>query len=163
MYIIPHNNRNGTKMRKKHSCMRTHNNQKRMRTIEDDFFLIGCILAAVLAACRLCLPGFRLPKLPPCLFHLVSGYYCPGCGGTRAVRALLSGHFIQSVYFHPAVPYGAVIYLYFMITQTIDRLSRGRLCIGMRYRNCYAWAAVLLIIGSFIIKNILHAFYGFSM
>ena len=49
MYIIPHNNRNGTKMRKKHSCMRTHNNQKRMRTIEDDFFLIGCILAALAA------------------------------------------------------------------------------------------------------------------
>lgn len=139
--------------------------QNKIRTIEDDFFLIGCIcavLAAVLAACLLYLPKFQLPKLPPCLFHMISGYYCPGCGGTRAVRALLNGHFVQSAYFHPAVPYGAAIYLYFMITQSVERLSRGRVPIGMKYRNCYAWIAVILIIGNFILKNMLHAFYGFS-
>ena len=26
---------------------------------------------------------------PPCLFHLATGYPCPGCGTTRALRALL--------------------------------------------------------------------------
>ena len=24
----------------------------------------------------------------PCLFHLATGYYCPGCGGTRAIASL---------------------------------------------------------------------------
>lgn len=29
--------------------------------------------------------------LPPCLFHKLTGLYCPGCGSTRAVHALLHG------------------------------------------------------------------------
>ena len=27
----------------------------------------------------------------PCAFHSLTGLYCPGCGGTRAVRELLYG------------------------------------------------------------------------
>ena len=27
----------------------------------------------------------------PCLFHLATGYLCPTCGITRAIRALLTG------------------------------------------------------------------------
>jgi hypothetical protein len=29
---------------------------------------------------------------PPCVFHLLTGLYCPGCGGTRAILALLAGN-----------------------------------------------------------------------
>lgn len=30
--------------------------------------------------------------LPGCLFHRLTGISCPGCGGTRAFKALLEGH-----------------------------------------------------------------------
>lgn len=30
---------------------------------------------------------------PVCMFHELTGLNCPGCGGTRAVYALLHGHF----------------------------------------------------------------------
>ena len=30
---------------------------------------------------------------PVCLFHELTGWNCPGCGGTRAVYALLHGNF----------------------------------------------------------------------
>lgn len=29
--------------------------------------------------------------LPPCLFHQLTGWSCPGCGATRAVHQLLHG------------------------------------------------------------------------
>lgn len=136
-------------------------------TIEDYFFLTGCILAALLtaaAAVSFFMPGlWQNLQLPPCLFHLITGYYCPGCGGTRAVRALLKGRLLLSAYYHPFVPYTAALYLYFMITQIIERVSRGKLTIGMHYHSRYLWIALAVITGSFLLKNILHHFYGFVL
>ena len=34
---------------------------------------------------------------PVCLFHELTGWNCPGCGGTRAVYALLHGNFALAV------------------------------------------------------------------
>lgn len=47
----------------------------------------------------------------PCVFHLLTGLYCPGCGGTRAVRYLLKGQLGNSVQYHPLVLYAAVLML----------------------------------------------------
>ena len=41
----------------------------------------------------------------PCLFHFFTGFYCPGCGGTRAVRLLLKGDLAGSFQYHPFVLY----------------------------------------------------------
>lgn len=29
--------------------------------------------------------------MPPCFFRRITGFYCPGCGNSRSVRALLNG------------------------------------------------------------------------
>lgn len=44
----------------------------------------------------------------PCFIYSLTGWYCPGCGGTRAVKALLCGRLFDSIYYHPAVPYLAI-------------------------------------------------------
>ncbi len=38
-----------------------------------------------------------------CLFNVFTGYYCPGCGGSRCVRAILSGNLLQAFINNPAV------------------------------------------------------------
>ena len=45
----------------------------------------------------------------PCLFHLLTGLYCPGCGGTRAFLALLRGDLSLSLSYHPLVAYMAAV------------------------------------------------------
>ena len=45
----------------------------------------------------------------PCLFRRITGWYCPGCGGTRAVKYLLEGSIIKSLRCHPLIVYMAVI------------------------------------------------------
>lgn len=44
----------------------------------------------------------------PCLFYIFTGAYCPGCGGTRAVRALFRGEIKRSFLYHPFVLYVAI-------------------------------------------------------
>ena len=39
-----------------------------------------------------------------CPFHALTGFYCPGCGGTRSMTALLHGHLLLALHENPAVP-----------------------------------------------------------
>ncbi|MEI7765932.1 MAG: DUF2752 domain-containing protein [Phycisphaerae bacterium] len=35
---------------------------------------------------------------PPCMFYTATGWYCPGCGGTRWLHALLTGHWYAALH-----------------------------------------------------------------
>ncbi len=138
--------------------------KKYVYTIEDCLYLFGTIALAVLIpilVSKELWPNFwNHLKLPPCPFHLITGYYCPGCGGTRAFYALLHGRILQAFFYHPAVPYGAAIFTWFMATQTLERLSKGALRIGMRYRNSYVWAGTAILLGNFIARNLAKLFFA---
>lgn len=43
---------------------------------------------------------------PPCTFYEVTGWHCPGCGGTRAAHALLQGHWWAAVCWNPLLVVG---------------------------------------------------------
>ena len=38
---------------------------------------------------------------PPCIFRKATGIYCPGCGSTRALRALVGGDFLAALRYNP--------------------------------------------------------------
>ena len=63
----------------------------------------------------------------PCLFHLVTGAYCPGCGGTRALLALLHG---RLAVWMTALGAGIIILVmnfiiknYFLLVRHVDLLA----------------------------------------
>lgn len=120
-------------------------------------YIAVCITLLISAAVFLVLHAAGitiLDKIPPCLFHTLTGYDCPGCGGTRAVAALLQGRFLQSFFYHPIVPYTAAIVGWFFFSQTVERLTLGRLHIGMHYRNIYLWIALGIVIVRFLLWNL---------
>ena len=94
-----------------------------------------------------------LHKMPPCAFNKVTGLYCPGCGGTRATIALFRGQIIRSFRFHPFVLYGFVVGGWFMISQTIQRISKDRIKIGMHFRPVYLWIALAIVLINWLVKN----------
>ncbi len=104
---------------------------------------------------------YRLLPLPydklatPCILYSVTGLYCPGCGGTRAIFALLHGQILTSFICHPLVPYTAFVGGWFLISQSIERISRRRIQIGMKFRDAYIWAALGIVIVNFIVRNFL--------
>ena len=91
----------------------------------------------------------------PCMLNSLLGIYCPGCGGTRAVAALLRGDVLTSFICHPFVLYTTVVGGWFLFSQTVERLSGHRIKIGMKYRDGYVWTALGVVIVNFIVKNLL--------
>ncbi len=123
---------------------------------DTGLYIVGwCILAALFVlGIFLHITGMNLSQLlGPCVLHVLTGFYCPGCGGTRAVRALFAGELIQAFVYHPFVPFVAICGTWFMISQTIERLSGGRIKIAMHFREVYMWIALGIILVNFLVKN----------
>jgi hypothetical protein len=136
------------------------------KELDPFFYRIGwifLILGAIYAVARLGFGVGPLPKLPLCVFHTATGYYCPGCGGSRAVAALFKGKLLRSLYYHPIVPYSAIVGGWFMLSQSVERLSRGRWKIGMHYRNIYLWLALALVILNCVVKNMILLLTGVAL
>lgn len=133
---------------------------------DKNFYIIGwaCILFALIyvglrTICKIDLIDYT----PPCVLHEVTGFYCPGCGGTRAIFALVRGDFLRSLFLHPFVPYAIIIGGWFMISQTIELVSRGRFKIGLHFRMIYVWIGLALVVINFLWKNGVLLFTGVSL
>lgn len=63
-------------------------------------FFAGTVLAAAVLGSGAVLYFFNPGThgfYPVCLFHKLTGLYCPGCGGTRAAYQLLHGHLLLAL------------------------------------------------------------------
>lgn len=132
--------------------------------VENELFRLGLVFlvagAGIWTLYHYWIQRF-LPQIP-CFFSRVVGFYCPGCGGTRAVEALFHGRLLQALWYHPLVPYGAFIFGGFMLTQALARIGvRG--IKGWRYHNWYLYVAIALILVNFLIKNGLRLGWGIVM
>lgn len=141
---------------------------KRLHTLEDQLYRIGLVFLLVFTAAviilKIVLPeGFELRR---CLFFQSTGYYCPGCGGTRAMLHLLKGDIVVSFIYHPIVLYAVGIYGVFMVSHTIERLEtlyyrrkavvKDRLFIrGVKFRPWYLYGALIVAFVNVTVKNIL--------
>lgn len=137
---------------------------KRKKELEDQLFEIGLVFLVIAAA------GFILYELVlksviyvrPCFFSTFLGIYCPGCGGTRAVEAFFHGHFLKSLWFHPLVPYSAVIYAGFIGSHALQKIGVKKVR-GWKFHNWYLYVAVGIIAVNFVVKNILRIGFGILM
>ncbi|MBQ7406682.1 MAG: DUF2752 domain-containing protein [Clostridia bacterium] len=94
------------------------------------------------------------------------GFYCPGCGGSRAVVALLALHPLRAFVLHPAVPIAALCLFFALLRVSLFLLGKGRaprrrfwlsilfLCMGAILLQC-AVKNILLFHGVDIIGDIL--------
>lgn len=135
------------------------NKMKKQKCLEEELYQIGLW---ILAAAVVILPVFVSVILPRmdlsrsgCVFWLLFGVYCPGCGGTRAVNALLHGHFLLSLWYHPLVLYGTVMYLCFMMSWTLAKFHLFGIKKGIAFRAGYLYAMIAIVAVNFIAKNLL--------
>ncbi|ABF40886.1 conserved hypothetical protein [Candidatus Koribacter versatilis Ellin345] len=109
----------------------------------------AAILGAMIVAVTFARPGHR-GILPPCPFHALTGFFCPGCGSTRALYLLVHGH--------PLAAFGenalAVTLLPFLIYELLAVLSRRLPVISTRLRPWAVWTLFAVVLAFSILRNI---------
>lgn len=136
-----------------------------MNRTDKIFYILGLILfCSLLFVSVLQNSGiFTLTKFGlPCSFHQLTGYYCPGCGGTHAICSLAAGNISESFRYHPLVPYTAACFALFLIWNTIStvihRASRknadSRPFPFLHFRTVYVYIGIALLFIQWIFKNL---------
>ena len=105
-------------------------------------------LVVVWAWMRLGLPS------PACAFHEVTGWACPGCGGTRCVRSVFRGEFGAAFLLNPlaftALIFIALFDLYAAVVLTL-RLPRWRWePLPMRVSSALRMGCAALVLGNWL-------------
>ena len=128
------------------------------RSVEKTQYIFGLAALTLTAAFLIVIKLFPAVRALifswKCPFYTLTGLYCPGCGGTRAVLLLLKGRLIESFLMHPIVLNGAALYVWFMASHTLSFLTKGAVS-GLRWRNIYLWAGLIIIAANWLLKNIL--------
>lgn len=149
---------------KDNSGKESNNNEKKpfpirkwlFEPVDDKWiFYFGLAAGLILAAAWFVYKTF-LGDLAPkeCAFKHATGFYCPGCGGTRAVDALLSGHFIKALIYHPFVPYCLIMWILYVGSHLLEMLRVPHIK-GMKFRTAYMWIGLVILLVNWIVKNIL--------
>ncbi|MBE5984300.1 DUF2752 domain-containing protein [Lacrimispora sp. AGF001] len=97
-----------------------------------------------------------------CIFHSLTGLYCPGCGGTRAVRTLLQGDLRMSVQYHPLVLYTVIAVLAEGIIRFISKKRKHPLDHKKRERILILIGAAIVVI-NWIFKNYMLVVKGIDL
>ena len=90
----------------------------------------------------------------PCMFHQLTGFYCSGCGSSRALRSALHLDFYQALRYNAvftlALPFFAV---YFgSIAASYIRFGKDRISGKISMKIIYIFVVVALVYG--ILRNI---------
>ena len=96
-------------------------------------------------------PG-RTGFFPVCLFRLVTGLTCPGCGTTRALHEIVHGNFQSAFMLNPLLLV-AIPFLLFAFVRYNAMVLRG----GTPRKNTlpapYIYALFFIVVGFWVFRN----------
>lgn len=112
--------------------------------LKKDFIIVNGIVGVIVLFAFTGMVLQRLDIIPnmPCVVHDLFRIYCPGCGGTRAIFALLKGNLMESLYSNPAIILGAILVIYYEAGVLLTLVKKN----GKRYYSTSVVPIVLFVI-----------------
>lgn len=96
-------------------------------------------------------PNAKGSLLPPCPLHALTGWFCPGCGSTRALHALVHGDVVQALAMNPLLVVVLPL-LAWMALSAAGLALPGRRTLMPIAANPRIWLVVLL--GYWVLRNL---------
>lgn len=84
----------------------------------------------------------------PCPILSLTGYYCPGCGISRLVLSLFSGHIYQAFRWNPFVFLLLVIFFGYVVISTITHKY-----VDKKIVSKILFVVIILLIGYGVLRN----------
>jgi hypothetical protein len=91
---------------------------------------------------------------PPCAFHAATGLWCPGCGLTRGVHAMLTGDVAAAIGFNVFTPVVMVAALVGWFTWLQHTRGRTLPWTGWRPPPWFAVVAPLVLVAFAVVRNL---------
>ena len=136
--------------------------ERDLRFLRKTVIILTAAGIIALAACYFYLtlnPRFVL-GLPTCGVNRLLHIYCPGCGGTRAMKALLQGELLTSLRANPLVLWGAFLALLQYVRALRALFLRDPYACPIR---SWSWISIIAIaLTLFILRNLLLIFFGYD-
>lgn len=104
-------------------------------------------------------PGNESGRISSCIMHNLLHIYCPLCGGTRAMIALVQGHVWQSLCYNPLSAYLSAGFLYFDIVAAI-RIQKDHPT-PLSIPKWYWIVGIVMAVLVFLVRNV--ALIGFGL
>ncbi len=132
--------------------------------IEEWYFVGKCALVLLAAAVVLFLwKGDALIHGEiGCIYWKALGFYCPGCGGTRAFYYLVHGNLWRSFLCNPFVPYMVGVYTFFM-GNTFFYVHTIKVGFHKFPIMALIYTGVGLLLGQCVVRNILYLGFGLTI
>jgi hypothetical protein len=99
-------------------------------------------------------PATSVSFHPKCIFHELTGLYCPGCGSQRATSALLHGNLMAALRFNilfvisiPFIVYSAFVY-------TWNAFSKKKLQQKIFHSRVFIWSCFVVVLAFGILRNL---------
>ncbi len=126
--------------------------QESFRARRVSAVLIGATVVVVAAALFAYDPA-KSGILPGCLFHSLTGLYCPGCGSCRALHQLMNGHFGAALGLNPlmilSLPFlGIYFFLY------ARAAFQKKPWLGVPMKPLWIRAILCLVVAYGVLRNI---------
>jgi hypothetical protein len=96
-------------------------------------------------------PG-RSGFFPPCMFRLLTGLTCPGCGTTRALHQIVHGHLVTAFMLNPLLLL-ALPFLVYAFLRYSAIVIQGGVPRKKSVHPRYIYAIFYIVVGFLIFRN----------
>lgn len=90
----------------------------------------------------------------PCVFNLVTGLYCPGCGTGRASYSILHGRFVDAFCYNPLMMILLPLIGLYIAARTVDWVITGGNHIDKKINMKFLTGVLVVVLIYGVLRNI---------